>query len=67
MSNVEVIEFTDNSVIVTVFIDDANILNELRDVWKNKVQGIQPPLVEGRRNGFNVFIPWILKGAKPDE
>jgi len=58
--DVELISFEENSIIITVFIDDETALAEVKDVWENKVKGCQPPLLGSHKNGFSVFIPWIL-------
>jgi len=67
MSDIELITFTENTVTVTVFIDDEEGLAEMRDVWENKVQGCQAPLVGAHKNGFSVFIPWILKPLEEEK
>ena len=61
MSDVELITFTDNSITINVFIDDKVAINEMRDLWQNQVKACQAPLLGGHKNGFTVFIPWILK------
>ena len=61
MSDVELITFTDNSITITVFIDDEEALQEMRDLWQNQVKACQAPLLGGHKNGFTVFIPWMLK------
>ena len=61
MSDVELITFTDNSVTITVYIDDEANIKEMKDLWQNRVQSCQAPLLGGHKNGFSVFIPWILK------
>ena len=61
VSNRELLEFSDNSIIITVFVDENETLNKLKDVWNTKVSGFQAPLIGGYKNGFSVFIPWILE------
>ena len=67
VSDVELIEFKENSVVITVFMDDKEAMDELKDVWYNKVESIQAPLVGSYKNMFTVSIPWILKEEPIDE
>ena len=64
MEDKELITFTENTITITIFLDDAEALKEAQDIWENKVEACQPPLVGSHKNGFSVFIPWILKGEK---
>jgi len=66
MSDVELITFTDNSISITVFIDDEEALQEMKDIWENQVKACQAPLLGSHKNGFTVFIPWILKTAEDE-
>jgi len=34
---------------------------EFSDLWFNKVESCQAPLIETFKNGFNLHLPWILK------
>ncbi len=67
MSDKEVIEFNTHPegelLTINIMLNKEEIA-ELKDVWFNKLSGIQPPLVETNKNGLNVHIPWILKGEK---
>ena len=67
MSDVELIEFKEDSIVVTVFMDDPEAFEELKDIWMNKVESIQAPLVGSYKNMFTVSIPWILKEDTIDE
>ena len=64
MSDVEFLTFTDNSITITLFVDDAEALQETKDIWENKVKACQAPLLGSHKNGFTVFIPWILKTSE---
>jgi len=59
MSDVELIEFNGNTVTVTVVLEDEDMANLKRD-W-GRVKGCQTPLIGTYKNGFSVFIPWMLK------
>lgn len=52
--------FTKDYLSVNVVLDEGS-LKELKDVWDNRVDGCQQPLVEGTKNGLHIHIPWILK------
>ena len=46
------------SVNIVLPSDDALTLE---DWWFNKVAGCQPPLVDCRKDGLHLHIPWIMK------
>lgn len=60
MSEREVLEFDGRLVTVNIVLDDASC-EELRDIWVNRVKGIQQPLIETYKNGLHVTIPWVMK------
>lgn len=62
MSDREVIEFKGNMLTVNIVLDEEQIAILKKD-W-GKVKGIQPPLVSSYKNGFSVFIPWILEKSE---
>ena len=55
--------FTKEYLSVNVVLDEKS-LAELKDVWENRVEGCQAPLVEGSKKGLLIHIPWILKEVK---
>ena len=55
--------FSKDYVSVNVVLDEDSI-KELRDVWENRVESCQQPLVQGMRDGLHIHIPWILKEVK---
>ena len=55
--------FTKEYLSVNVVLDEKS-LAELRDVWENRVEGCQAPLVEGSKKGLLIHIPWVLKEVK---
>ena len=61
MSDVEFLTFTDNVLTIQFFLDDAEALQELKNTWENEVKSCQAPLVGTHKNGFTLFIPWIMK------
>ncbi len=58
--------FTKEYLSVNIILDEKSLV-ELRDVWENRVEGCQPPLVEGSKSGLLIHIPWILRGKPKDE
>ena len=65
MSDRELIEFNGNRVSINMVLDEDTVKMLRRD-WGN-VKGIQPPLTETYKNALVIIIPWMLKGATPDE
>lgn len=63
---VELLVFHEDYLSVNVFLDKLS-LDELRSVWREKIEGCQAPLVDGRLDGLHVFIPWILKQSEDEE
>ena len=63
--DVNLVEFTDNKITVTVFLNEEGVA-ELKEAWES-VEGIQRPLVGAHKNGLNIFIPWILEGDNRDD
>ena len=61
----ELIEFNGDRVSINVVLHKKEI-EMLKDVWFNKVDSCQPPLIEAHKNGFNLHIPWIMKGKSGD-
>ena len=70
MSDVELIEFKKHEketlISVNILLTKEEAL-QLQDVWFNKVESCQPPLINAAKNGMFVHIPWIMKGATQDE
>ena len=60
MSDGELFVFKEDSISIKVYLDPEYI-EAIKQDW-SKVKGIQPPLVGTHRNGFTIFIPWILEG-----
>ena len=52
--------FTKDYLSINIILEEEAI-KELRDVWENRVEGCQQPLVQGMRDGLHIHIPWILK------
>ena len=59
MKDKKLLEFDGNMVSVNMVLDEDTV-KVLRRNWGN-VKGIQAPLVGTYKNGFSVFIPWILR------
>jgi len=55
--------FTKEYLSVNIVLDEKS-LAELKDVWENRVESCQQPLVQGMRDGLHIHIPWILKEVK---
>lgn len=66
MKKKPLLEFRKGGLSVNIGLGEKG-LEELRDVWENRVDGVQPPLVEGAKNGLFIHIPWILKEKPKDE
>lgn len=54
------LEFKGAMLSVNIILDEKDV-ETLKDVWENRVEGCQPPLVDGSRNGLLIHIPWVLK------
>lgn len=63
--DVNLVEFTENKITVTVFLNEDGV-KELKEAW-DSVESIQRPLVGAHKNGLSVFIPWILEGDNRDD
>ena len=63
MNKKPLLGFTKEYLSVNVVLDERS-LAELKDVWENRVESCQQPLVEGTKNGLHIHIPWILKEVK---
>ena len=62
----ELLEFTDHgtdTVISVNIVLETKEAEELKELWFTGLDGCQPPLVEARKNGLSVFIPWIMKNG----
>jgi len=55
--------FTKDYLSINIILEEEAI-KELRDVWENRVEGCQAPLVEGSKKGLLIHIPWVLKEMK---
>jgi len=60
LSEREILEIKEGLIVINIVLDDAATA-DLQDIWRNKVEGIQSPLVETYKNGMHVTIPWVLK------
>ena len=59
MSDKKLIEFNDLMVSVNIVLDEEGVERLKEDL--EKVESWQAPLIGTHKNGFTVFIPWILK------
>jgi len=59
ISEGNLIQINGNTVTVNITLDDEGIASLRNDL--GKVAGCQPPLIGTHKNGFSVFIPWILE------
>jgi len=62
--DVELIQFKkyekETLISVNVVLSEEEALL-LEDIWFNKLESCQVPLVNAAKNGFIIHIPWILK------
>ena len=62
--DIELIQFKKHRegtlISVNILLPTDDALN-LEDWWFNKVAGCQAPLIDCRKDGFHLHIPWIMK------
>jgi len=59
----ELLAFDEDKLMINIYLDDVE---KLKTTWREEVTGIQAPLVSVHKNGFNLFIPWILRGNEDE-